>query len=168
MDETVTLCVSLPRTAKKRLDAIARSLGRSTGEVAGALVASYVESEADAWQVEAVERADAGGPFYANDDVTAYLEARGRGVRGQSGRSRSREPEEGALTPAPLLLAEGEGADTGRPRLPSCPLSLAGGEGCFRKCSYPSSRTSPSASPGNAATSTSLTTSAAMNGSTPR
>ncbi len=81
MDETVTLSVSLPRTAKKRLDAIARSLGRSTGEVAGAVVASYVESEADAWQVEAVERADAGGPFYANDDVTAYLEARARGEK---------------------------------------------------------------------------------------
>jgi predicted transcriptional regulator len=85
MDETVTLSVSLPRTAKERLDAIARSLGRSTGEIAGEVVASYVESEADAWQVEAireaVERADAGGPFYATDDVMAYLEARARGER---------------------------------------------------------------------------------------
>jgi predicted transcriptional regulator len=85
MDETVTLSVSLPRAAKERLDAIALSLGRTTGEIAGEVVASYVESEADAWQVdairEAVERADAGGPFYGNDDMMAYLEARARGEK---------------------------------------------------------------------------------------
>jgi predicted transcriptional regulator len=84
MDETVTLSVSLPRSAKERLDAIARSLGRSTGEIAGEVVASYVESEADAWQVEAireaVERADAGGPFVRHEDATAYLDALARGV----------------------------------------------------------------------------------------
>jgi predicted DNA-binding protein len=44
MDETVTLSVSLPRAAKERLDAIAESLGRSTGEIAGEVVAAYVES----------------------------------------------------------------------------------------------------------------------------
>jgi predicted transcriptional regulator len=81
MSETVTFSVRMPRAEKARLEALAKDTGRSANRVAAEAIASYLDE--NAWQVEAVraavERADRGGPFYATDDVTAYLEARGRG-----------------------------------------------------------------------------------------
>lgn len=79
MAETVTFSVRMPKAEKERLDALARSLGRSGDEVASEAITAYVD--ANAWQVEqirkAVEQADAGGPFYAHEDVMAWLESWG-------------------------------------------------------------------------------------------
>lgn len=81
MAETTTFSVRMPRADKERLDALARSMGRSANHVATAAIAAYVG--ANAWQVEeigkAVAKADAGGPFYAHEDVMDYLERRARG-----------------------------------------------------------------------------------------
>lgn len=81
MAETVTFSVRLPRSEKERLEALAKSMGRSANHVATAAIAAYVD--ANAWQVEAIReavaKADAGGPFYAHDDVMDYLERRARG-----------------------------------------------------------------------------------------
>ena len=81
MAETVTFSVRLPKAEKERLEALARSMGRSANHVATTAIAAYVD--ANAWQVEAigkaVAQADAGGPFYAHEDVMGYLERRARG-----------------------------------------------------------------------------------------
>ena len=81
MAETVTFSVRVPKASKERLEALAKSMGRSTNYVASEAIASYVD--ANAWQVEeirkAVEKADAGGPFVRHEDVTAYFEALARG-----------------------------------------------------------------------------------------
>ncbi len=83
MTDTVTFSIRMPKAERERLDALAKSMGRSANYVATEAITSYVE--ANAWQVEAVrqavERADAGGPFYAHEDVMTYLESRGRGER---------------------------------------------------------------------------------------
>ncbi len=83
MAETVTFSVRLPKTEKERLEALARNMGRSANYVATAAIAAYVD--ANAWQVEAIReavaKADAGGPFYAHEDVMDYLERRARGEK---------------------------------------------------------------------------------------
>jgi predicted transcriptional regulator len=81
MAETVTLSVNMPRAAMERLDALARSLGRTPDHVASEAIASYLD--ANDWQVaavrSAVETADAGGSFYANEEVMRYLKERAHG-----------------------------------------------------------------------------------------
>ena len=83
MPDTTTMTVRLPKATLARLDALARNTRRSKSFLAAEAIAGYVE--ANAWQVEAVrkavEQADAGGPFYAHEDVMSYLEARARGER---------------------------------------------------------------------------------------
>jgi predicted transcriptional regulator len=79
MAETVTFSVRMPKASKERLEALAKSIGRSTNFVASEAIASYVD--ANAWQVDetrkAVEKADAGGPFVPHEEMTAWLESWG-------------------------------------------------------------------------------------------
>jgi predicted transcriptional regulator len=79
MAETVTFSVRMPKASKERLEALAKSMGRSTNYVASEAIASYVE--ANAWQVDeirkAVEKADAGGPFVPHEEVAAWLKSWG-------------------------------------------------------------------------------------------
>ena len=81
MPETVTFSVRLPKAEKERLEALAKSMGRSANRVATEAIAAFVD--ANAWQVEqirkAVEKADAGGPFHDHEAVMDYLERRARG-----------------------------------------------------------------------------------------
>jgi predicted transcriptional regulator len=78
MTDSATLTVRLSKETKERLDALAASTRRSTNYLAAEAIAAYVA--ANAWQVEAVRAAvaaaDAGAPFYAHEDVMAYLERR--------------------------------------------------------------------------------------------
>src|ERR687883_560381 len=77
--DSVAFTVRMPRETKAKLDSLAKGMGRSTNYVAGEALASYVTE--NAWQVEAVAQADAGGAFYRHEDVLAYFEALDRGER---------------------------------------------------------------------------------------
>ena len=81
MTDSTTLSVRMPKKAKERLEALARSMGRSTNYVARQAIDAFVDE--NAWQVEeirkAVEKADQGGPFYRHEDVMNYLDALARG-----------------------------------------------------------------------------------------
>src|SRR5215213_9700493 len=78
---TVTFTVRMPREAKDQLENLAKNMGRSTNYVATEAIEAYVAE--NAWQVErirqAVEQADAGGPFYHHEDMVGYFEAKARG-----------------------------------------------------------------------------------------
>ena len=80
MASTVTFSVRLPTARKEQLEALAKSTGRSANYLANEAIASYVE--ANAWQVDetrqAVEKADAGGPFVPHEDVATWLKTWGR------------------------------------------------------------------------------------------
>ncbi len=81
MAETTALTVQLSKDAQQRLDALARSTGRSKTFLVAEAVEDFLA--ANAWQIEeigkAVAQADAGEPFYRHEDVMTYLEARARG-----------------------------------------------------------------------------------------
>ena len=81
MVDTTTMTVRLSTDLKGRLERLAKSTRRSKSYLAAEAIAEYVD--ANAWQVEAirkaVEKADAGGPFVSDEDVTRYLEALARG-----------------------------------------------------------------------------------------
>lgn len=83
MAETVTLSLQVPKAARERLEVLAQTVGRSTEDLAALAIQSYLDLEPG--QVEAIrqaiDKADAGGPFYGNSDVLTYLEARARGER---------------------------------------------------------------------------------------
>jgi predicted transcriptional regulator len=80
MSDSATLTVRLPRRAKEQLDALARDTRRSRNRLAAEAIETYLA--ANAWQVEAVREAitaaDAGVPYYAHEDVMAYLERRAK------------------------------------------------------------------------------------------
>lgn len=71
----------MPKAAHDRLQTLAQTVGRSTEALATLAIESYLNL--DTWQVEAireaVEKADAGGPFIHHEDVVANFEALGRG-----------------------------------------------------------------------------------------
>jgi predicted transcriptional regulator len=55
MTETVTLSVNMPRAAMERLDALARSMGRTPDHLASEAIASYLD--ANDWQVAEIRSA---------------------------------------------------------------------------------------------------------------
>jgi predicted transcriptional regulator len=79
MSEEATITLQLKKETKAKLEALARSTQRDEGVLVAEAIDAYVEL--DAWQVEeirkAVEKADAGGPFCAHEDVMAWLESWG-------------------------------------------------------------------------------------------
>lgn len=81
MPSTTTMTVRLSQETKDRLDALAASTKRSRSFLAAEAIEAFVE--ANAWQVEeireALEQADAGGPFVSHEEAMAYLEAKARG-----------------------------------------------------------------------------------------
>lgn len=81
MVETVTFNLQVSKAAHDRLKTLAQTVGRSTEALATLAIESYLDL--DTWQVEAireaVEKADAGGPFIHHEDAVAYFEALGRG-----------------------------------------------------------------------------------------
>jgi RHH-type rel operon transcriptional repressor/antitoxin RelB len=60
---------------------LAESTKRSRSYLAAQAIAEYVDG--NAWQVEeirnAIEKADAGGPFVSEEDATRYLDALAQG-----------------------------------------------------------------------------------------
>ena len=78
-DRTVTITVRTSRETKEQLEALAENMGRSTNYIADEALSSYINE--NAWQVEAireaVEQADAGGPFVAMEDVKRWVESWG-------------------------------------------------------------------------------------------
>jgi RHH-type transcriptional regulator, rel operon repressor / antitoxin RelB len=83
MSEEATITLQLKKETKAKLEALARSTQRDEGVLVAEAIDAYVELEG--WQLEeirkAVEQADAGGPFYAHEDVMDYLESRARGEK---------------------------------------------------------------------------------------
>ena len=81
MAETTTLTVRLSEDAQQKLDALARSTGRSKTFLVAEVVENFLAS--NAWQIEeigkAVAQADAGEPFYRHEEVMTYLETRALG-----------------------------------------------------------------------------------------
>jgi RHH-type transcriptional regulator, rel operon repressor / antitoxin RelB len=81
MADTTTMTVRLSRELKGKLERLAQSTKRSKSYLAAEAIAEYVDL--NAWQVEeirkAVEKADAGGSFVADEDATRYLDALSRG-----------------------------------------------------------------------------------------
>ena len=79
MPESATIHVHLPKEAVERLDALAETTKRSRSFLAAEAITDFLE--VNAWQVEeirrAVEKADAGGPFVAHEDVDRWLESWG-------------------------------------------------------------------------------------------
>jgi RHH-type transcriptional regulator, rel operon repressor / antitoxin RelB len=83
MGESTTMTVCLSKELEGRLERLAAETGRSPSDLAASAIAEYVDAQA--WQVEAireaVEKADAGGPFVSHDDMVAYMRALARGER---------------------------------------------------------------------------------------
>ncbi len=81
MADTTTMTVRLSHQLKDKLQRLAESTKRSKSYLAAEAIAEYVD--ANAWQIEAireaVEKADAGGPFVSDEDATRYLDALARG-----------------------------------------------------------------------------------------
>jgi RHH-type transcriptional regulator, rel operon repressor / antitoxin RelB len=81
MADTTTMTVRLSHQLKDKLERLAESTKRSKSYLAAEAIAEYVD--ANAWQIEAireaVEKADAGGPFVSDEDATRYLDALARG-----------------------------------------------------------------------------------------
>lgn len=81
MADTTTMTVRLSQQLKDKLQRLAESTKRSKSYLAAEAIAEYVD--ANAWQIEAireaVEKADAGGPFVSDEDATRYLDALARG-----------------------------------------------------------------------------------------
>jgi RHH-type transcriptional regulator, rel operon repressor / antitoxin RelB len=81
MGESTTMTVCLSKELEGRLERLAAETGRSPSDLAASAIAEYVDAQA--WQVEAireaVEKADAGGPFISDEDVGRYLDALARG-----------------------------------------------------------------------------------------
>src|SRR3954466_8570300 len=77
--DTVLFTVRTSRETKEQLEALAENMGRSTNYIADEALSSYINE--NAWQVEAireaVEQADAGGPFVAMEDVKRWAESLG-------------------------------------------------------------------------------------------
>ena len=75
MPESATIHVRLPKEAVERPDALAATTKRSRSFLAAEAIADFLA--VNAWQVEetrqAVEKADAGGPFVAHEDVDRWL-----------------------------------------------------------------------------------------------
>lgn len=83
MTDSTTMTVRLSKDLKDKLERLADSTRRSKSYLAAEAIAAYVD--ANAWQVEeirkAVQKADAGGPFVAHEDMVAYMEALARGEK---------------------------------------------------------------------------------------
>lgn len=83
MADTTTITVRLHKELRDRLDALAESTKRSKSFLAAEAIAQYVEL--NAWQVEqikeAVEKADAGGPFIPHEEVEDYFDRLARGEK---------------------------------------------------------------------------------------
>ena len=81
MADTTTMTVRLSQQLKDKLQRLAESTKRSKSYLATEAIAEYVD--ANALQIEAireaVEKADAGGPFVSDEDATRYLDALARG-----------------------------------------------------------------------------------------
>jgi predicted transcriptional regulator len=78
-DDTTTMTVRIGKATSDKLEALARGTHQSSSALAAQAIDAFVESSA--WQVEAireaVEKADAGGRFYADADIMAWLESWG-------------------------------------------------------------------------------------------
>jgi predicted transcriptional regulator len=83
MGDGTTLTLRLSKELEGRIERLAAETGRSPAEVATSAIEAYLDAEK--WQVEAireaVEKADAGGPFVSHDDMVAYMRALARGER---------------------------------------------------------------------------------------
>lgn len=81
MADITTMTLRLSPELDEKLERLAQSTRRSKSHLAAEAIAAYVD--ANAWQVEetrkAIEKADAGGPFVAHEDMVAYMEALARG-----------------------------------------------------------------------------------------
>ncbi|MDH3473763.1 MAG: CopG family ribbon-helix-helix protein [Rhodospirillales bacterium] len=79
MSDTTTISVRLSKATKDRLARLAESTKRSQAFLAAEAIEEFVEI--NEWQVahieQAIAEADAGGPFVAHEDVTAWVEALG-------------------------------------------------------------------------------------------
>ena len=79
MADSITLTLRLSRETKDRLDALAHSTKRSKSFLAQQAIEAYLD--ANAWQIEKIERAlakaRAGGPFVSHEEVAAYLDSWG-------------------------------------------------------------------------------------------
>jgi predicted transcriptional regulator len=75
MAESATISVRISAETKARLARLAESTKRSQAFLAAEAIDAFVEL--NEWQVaairRAVEEADAGGPFAADEDVSAWL-----------------------------------------------------------------------------------------------
>lgn len=89
MADSTTLTVRLSSELKDKLERLAASTRRSKSYLAAEAISEYVG--VNAWQIEeigkAVEKADAGGPFVANDEAVRYLDALARGKNPRPPRS---------------------------------------------------------------------------------
>lgn len=83
MAESTTITIRLSQELKERLDRLAEATNRSKSYLAAEAVAAYLD--ANAWQIEAirqaVEKADAGGPFVGDEDAMRYLDALAAGKK---------------------------------------------------------------------------------------
>jgi predicted transcriptional regulator len=81
MTDTTTMTVRLSKELKGKLERLAADTRRPKSHLAAEAIAEYVDAKA--WQVEAireaVEKADAGGPFVSDRDAQRYLEALAKG-----------------------------------------------------------------------------------------
>ena len=79
MTDRATVTVPLDSAVLSALGALARSDGRSPEALAAEAIAEYVEEQSrQIHQIEeAVQRADAGGPFIGHDRVAAWARSLG-------------------------------------------------------------------------------------------
>lgn len=79
-DSSTTVTVRLDRKLRARLEKLAVSTRRSKSFLAAEAIAAYVDEQA--WQVAEIEegrqQADAGGPFFAHEDVVKWLRSWGK------------------------------------------------------------------------------------------
>ena len=77
--KSVTVAVRTTPETKEQLETLARNMGRSTNNVINEALSAYVAE--NAWQVEAireaVEQADAGGPFISQEAVERWMRSWG-------------------------------------------------------------------------------------------
>lgn len=79
MTDTTTISVRISNATKQRLARLAETTKRSQAFLAAEAIEEFVE--VNEWQVAHIEKAiaeaDAGGPFVAHEDVTAWVESLG-------------------------------------------------------------------------------------------